>query len=165
MDTTDIDHLRHCVELARAARDRGDDPFGSILVGSNGSVLAARQNRVRSSEDRTAHPELALASWASRHLTAEQRSLATMYTSGEHCAMCAAAHVWAGIGRLVFILSGETIRDIGAGEGTAIDIGCREVVARSNVKVEIDGPCEELAPDALALFDESDRGERGTRGE
>ncbi|WP_168210540.1 tRNA-specific adenosine deaminase [Persicimonas caeni] len=74
---TDQDHLRRCIEVASEAVERGDDPFGSLLVVG----------------DVTAHPELALASSASRHLSAEERAQATMCTSGVHCAMSAPKHV------------------------------------------------------------------------
>ena len=36
----DRTHLRRCVELAREALDAGDDPFGSLLVGGAGNLLA-----------------------------------------------------------------------------------------------------------------------------
>lgn len=149
---TDQDHLRRCIDLAAEAVERGDDPFGSLLVGGDGAVLAERSNEVVTSGDVTAHPEIALASWASRHLSAEERAQATMYTSGEHCAMCAAAHVWAGIGRLVFVLSGEMIRQFGRPGAPSIDVGAREIVERSNVAVQVDGPCEALVEQAGALF-------------
>jgi tRNA(Arg) A34 adenosine deaminase TadA len=148
----DIRHLRRCIELATLARERGDDPFGSILVGPDGSVLAERMNEVHTNGDRTAHPELALASWASRHLTPEQRAGSTMYTNGEHCPMCATAQVWAGVGRLVFALSGHTIRALVGDRGTQIAIDSREVVDRSNVRVDVVGPCDELVESAAALF-------------
>ncbi|MEO6627495.1 MAG: nucleoside deaminase, partial [Aquihabitans sp.] len=96
MDATDLRHLRRCLGLALVARARGDEPFGSLLVGGDGTVLAERENAVHTTSDVTTHPELMLAAWASRSLTPEERSAATMYTSCEYCAMCAAAHHWAG---------------------------------------------------------------------
>ncbi len=149
----DKKHLRRCIDLASEAVERGDAPFGSLLVGADGTVLAERTNEVVTTADVTAHPELTLASWASRNLSEDERAAATMYTSGEHCAMCSAAHIWAGIGRLVFVLSGEHIRDLAGPDATTIDLGAREVVGRSNVDVQVDGPCEELADDAGELFD------------
>jgi tRNA(Arg) A34 adenosine deaminase TadA len=41
------------------------------------------------------------------NLTPSQRAEATVYTSGEHCPMCAAAHGWAGLGRIVYATSSE----------------------------------------------------------
>ncbi|KAL6903100.1 hypothetical protein GGI43DRAFT_382374 [Trichoderma evansii] len=55
--------------------------------------------------DATLHPELTLARWAQQNLTPEDRASATVYTSGEHCAMCAAAHAYVGLGRIVYITS------------------------------------------------------------
>lgn len=98
---TDEAHLRRCVELATQALENGDDPFGSVLVDAEGAVLAEALNREATDDDPTAHPELELARWAIRHLTPEQRATSTVYTSGEHCPMCAAAHGWAGLGRVV----------------------------------------------------------------
>ena len=36
---TDLEHLRRCVELAKISLEKGDEPFGSILVSSDGKVL------------------------------------------------------------------------------------------------------------------------------
>lgn len=155
MNATDIAHLRRCVELAGEARQKGNAPFGSILVSGAGEVLAERRNEVNTTGDQTAHPELALASWASRNLEPAERAAATMYTSGEHCTMCAAAHVWAGIGRLVFAFSSETIRELAEPGRTSVAIRAREVVERSNVEVVVEGPCAELADEAPVLFGRS----------
>lgn len=102
----DVVHLRRCVDLARQALDRGDDPFGSVLVDASGSTLAEAMNRESTDHDPTAHPEFALVKWAIAHLSAEQHAASTVYTSGEHCPMCAAAHGWAGLGRVVAAASG-----------------------------------------------------------
>jgi tRNA(Arg) A34 adenosine deaminase TadA len=104
-DAPDPAHLRRCIALAAEALDAGDDPFGSVLVGSDGHVLAEDRNRETSSADPTAHPEFALARWAAAHLSPAERAAATVYTSGEHCPMCAAAHAWVGLGRIVYAAS------------------------------------------------------------
>src|SRR3712207_8514694 len=57
------------------------------------------------SGDTTQHPEFAIARWAAEHLTPDERAAATVYTSGEHCPMCAAAHAWVGLGRIVYASS------------------------------------------------------------
>jgi tRNA(Arg) A34 adenosine deaminase TadA len=108
---SDLGHLRRCVELATDALEAGDDPFGSVLVAGDGTVLAEDRNRETSSGDPTAHPELALARWAAAHLPAGQRPDATVFTSGEHCPMCAAAHAWVGLGRIVYAHSAAQLID------------------------------------------------------
>jgi tRNA(Arg) A34 adenosine deaminase TadA len=100
----ELHHLRRCVELATEALDAGDEPFGSVLVAANGRALAEARNRVGSG-DPTRHPELELARWAAANLSAEERAASTVYTSGEHCPMCAAAHGWVGLGRIVYASS------------------------------------------------------------
>ena len=101
---TDLVHLRRCVELAREALDTGNDPFGSLLVDGDGAVRFEDRNRT-SSGDETRHPEFEIARWAAANLTVEQRASATVYTSGEHCTMCAAAHAWVGLGKIVYASS------------------------------------------------------------
>lgn len=104
-NSADAAFLERCVELAEAALVAGDDPFGSVLVSGDGTVLAEDHNHETTSSDPTAHPELALAQWAARNLPPAERAAATVYTSGEHCPMCAAAHGWVGLGRIVFAAS------------------------------------------------------------
>ena len=40
----------------------------------------------------------------------EERKASTMYTTGEHCPMCAAAHGWSAIGTLVYLASGKELK-------------------------------------------------------
>ncbi|MGW1598589.1 nucleoside deaminase [Streptomyces sp. NPDC002343] len=100
----ELRYLRRCVELAEEALEAGDQPFGSVLVAGDGTVLAEDRNRVAGG-DHTRHPEFELARWSAARMTPEERAAATVYTSGEHCPMCAAAHAWVGLGRIVYVLS------------------------------------------------------------
>lgn len=106
MEITDADrvHLERSVALAEQALDSGNSPFGSLLVAQDGTVLMEDHNR-DAQGDPTRHPEIAIAYWSITHLSAEDRQAATVYTSGEHCPMCAAAHAWAGLGRIVYASS------------------------------------------------------------
>ena len=97
-------HLRRCVDLAAEALAAGDEPFGSVLVDADGVERFADRNRVAGG-DHTRHPEFEIARWAANHLSPQERARATVYTSGEHCPMCAAAHAWVGLGRIVYASS------------------------------------------------------------
>ncbi|MBB3751770.1 tRNA(Arg) A34 adenosine deaminase TadA [Mycolicibacterium sp. BK634] len=108
LDDEDIRRLGRCVELARTALEAGDEPFGSILVDADGTVLFEDHNHVAGG-DATAHPELAIAQWSVSNLSPDRRAVATVYTSGEHCPMCAAAHAWVGLGRIVFAVAGSQL--------------------------------------------------------
>lgn len=148
----DLEYLRRCVGLARTASDGGDEPFGSLLVDESGTVLFDDHNRVKDG-DATRHPELAIARWAVEHLTPPQRAAATVYTSGEHCPMCSAAHAWVGLGRIVYAASAEQLSRWSAEWGTppapvaALPIG---VVAPG---LTVDGPAPELEDDMRALYE------------
>jgi hypothetical protein len=61
MNETDEQHLRRAIELAAQARAAGEQPFGSLLIGPEGDVLAEDHNTVLGDRDVTAHPELKLA--------------------------------------------------------------------------------------------------------
>ena len=76
-----------------------------MLVAGDGRVLAEERNRENSAGDATRHPEIDLARWAAAKMTAEERAAATVFTSGEHCPMCSAAHAWVGLGRIVYVSS------------------------------------------------------------
>ena len=105
----DLPHLRRCVELAAEAVDAGDFPFGSVLVAADGRALAEDRNRENTMGDATRHPEFELARWAAANMTAADRAAATVFTSGEHCPMCSAAHAWVGLGRIVYVSSSEQL--------------------------------------------------------
>ena len=105
---TVLRHLRRCVELAHAAYDGGDEPFGSVLVDADGEVLFEDHNRTQDG-DQTRHPEFEIARWAGTNVPPQERPACTVYTSGEHCPMCAAAHGWSGLGRIVYAVSTEQL--------------------------------------------------------
>lgn len=160
MDATDLDHLRRCVELAEAALDAGDEPFGSVLVGGDGRRLAEDHNHVASG-DRTRHPELFLARWAAENMSPEERARATVYTSGEHCPMCAAAHGWVGLGRIVYAASSaqlsQWLTEMGVPMPPVNTLAIRDVVPGAVV----DGPADALSSEIQDLhrrFHESTTG-------
>lgn len=140
----DLTHLRRCVELAAEAVAAGHQAFGSVLVAADGTVLAEARNE-EGGGDATRHPELELAQWAAHHLDAADRPHATLYTSGEHCPMCSAAHAWVGLGRIVFATSAEqTARwaaELGAAPSPVASLSIREVAPG----IPVAGPVEELA--------------------
>lgn len=151
LSEADLRHLRRCVELAAEALTTGDKPFGSVLVAADGTVLAEDRNRDVSAGDRTRHPEFELARWAAVHMTAEERAGATVYTSGEHCPMCAAAHGWVGLGRIVYATSSaqlaEWLGELGVPPGPVRPLPINEVVP----EVVVEGPVPELAEEVRAL--------------
>jgi tRNA(Arg) A34 adenosine deaminase TadA len=150
LSDTELQHLRRCVELAKKALEVGDEPFGSVLVSGDRTVLAEDHNHVATG-DGTRHPEFDLARWAGKNMTPEERARATVYTSGEHCPMCSAAHAWVGLGRIVYAVSsrqlGGWLRELGVAPGPVRPLPIQEVAP--NVIVE--GPVAELADEVREL--------------
>ena len=150
LSDTDFRHLRSCVDLAREALDDGDEPFGSILVSGAGEVLYADRNRVKDG-DQTRHPEFDIARWAGEHLPMDERGACTVYTSGEHCPMCSAAHAWVGLGRIVYAASTEQLvgwlREWGVAPGPVRPLAVQEVAPG----LTVDGPAPELEAEVRAL--------------
>jgi tRNA(Arg) A34 adenosine deaminase TadA len=109
--------LRRAIALAAEAREAGDPPFGSLLVGPDGSVLAEERNTSIADDDITAHPELKLARWAAQRLDPETAAATTMYTSCEPCGMCGGAIARSGLGRVVYALSTEQLDALKPGGG------------------------------------------------
>ncbi|GBG06938.1 tRNA-specific adenosine deaminase [Paenibacillus agaridevorans] len=146
----DLKHLRRSIELAAISLEKGDEPFGSVLVSAEGEVLAEDHNHVASG-DHTQHPEFALARWAASNLTPEERSKATVYTSGEHCPMCAAAHGWVGLGRIVYVCSSEQLvqwlSEMGVAPSRVRNLPIQDVIRDT----PIDGPVPELAEQVRQL--------------
>ncbi|SNS49828.1 nucleoside deaminase [Rhodococcoides kyotonense] len=136
-------HLRRAIALAVEAGERGNRPFGAVLVGADGTVLAEGRNEVASAGDVTAHAELVAIRAAS---TAEG---ATMYASGEPCPMCSAAMVWAGIARIVFGASEPEFSKLLEG-GPRFSLRCADVVAAADVSITVEGPVDES--EALVPF-------------
>jgi tRNA(Arg) A34 adenosine deaminase TadA len=108
MNDRDLEHLSRAVDLAEQALVAGEEPYGSVLAGADGTVLFEDHNRT-SGGDQTRHPEFEIARWAANHIPPAERAAATVYTSGEHCAMCSAAHGWVGLGRIVIAASSEQL--------------------------------------------------------
>ena len=134
--------MRMAIEEAR----RADFPFGAVIV-QGGRVLARGRNLGRSQDDPTAHGEMVairrcLTQHGSRPLKA-----ATLYTSGEPCAMCMGAILWSHMGRLVFAASVQQLT-------TRIDqimLSSAEVAARAPfAPISITGGV--LAEEAMRLF-------------
>jgi tRNA(Arg) A34 adenosine deaminase TadA len=135
----DTRHLRRAIELSLRARSAGDQPFGSLLVGASGDVLAEDVNTEITENDITAHPELKLARWAGANLTAEQAAGTTMYTSCEACAMCSGAIVYSGLGRVVYALSTPEIDELKGGSAPKAIRGTA-VLAKADRRIRVEGP-------------------------
>ncbi len=145
MNATDLHFLRLAIEVARRSRERGNHPFGAVLVGANGELLLEAENTVVTEHDLTGHAETNLVRMASRQFGRDFLAACTLFTSTEPCAMCAGAIYWSNIGRVVFGLSEAGLSTLTGDdpENLTMHLPCREVFARGCRPIEVIGPALE----------------------
>jgi tRNA(Arg) A34 adenosine deaminase TadA len=127
-------HIRRALTLAREAADRGDEPFGSVLVEADTLVAEAR-NAVVTENDVAEHPELTLARQAAAEF--DEPTDLVLYTSTEPCPMCAGGLYHAGVRAVVYATSAERL-----GELRDADMVCPSptVFERGSDPVVVAGP-------------------------
>lgn len=154
LDDRDAAHLRRALALAREAREEGNAPFGAVLVGGDGRLLAEAKNTATTEEDPTGHAETNLVRAASRTARASTLASSTLYSSAEPCAMCSGAIFWAGVGRVVYGLGADRIYGMFPpdGENPVIRLPCRDVLAAGTRSTEVVGPA--LEDEAKRVFED-----------
>lgn len=100
----DTEAMHRCIEIARLSVERGDHPFGSLIL-RDGSLLAEGFNSVMTELDTTAHAETVAMRDACRSVGALNLSGTTLYTSCEPCWICSCAIRELKIDRVVFALT------------------------------------------------------------
>lgn len=137
-------YLRRAIAVARQARERGNRPFGALLVDNeNGNILLEGENTQFTSADFTGHAETNLLREASQAFPPEVLSHCTIYASAEPCAMCAGAIFWSGVSRVVFALGSPRLYAL---EGNAPDqllARCEDILRSGRRQVDVTGPMME----------------------
>jgi len=147
----DLGHLRATLALAHQARAHANAPFGALLVDAQQQVLLAAENTAITTRDLTGHAELNLVRQAVQLYESERLTSATIYSSTEPCAMCAAAIHWSGIGRVVFALSAADYYTLVGPSPDHLHLSCREVFARTGRAITVVGPVAALDDEAKAV--------------
>lgn len=149
MEDHDERWLRRAIELARLAREHGNHPFGALVVGADGQVLAEAENTVETEQDCTGHAETNVIRLVSRRFSPEQLAGSTLYTSTEPCAMCSGAIYWSGVGRVVYALGAPTFYAFLGPSADELLVGCHELFSRASRPVAVRGPL--LEDEALVV--------------
>ena len=89
---------------------------------------------------------------SSNHLTPDERAASTVYTSGEHCPMCAAAHAWVGLGRIVYAASSAQISGWRAGWGLPPGPVAALPITVVAPGVPVEGPVDSLVDEVKDLI-------------
>jgi tRNA(Arg) A34 adenosine deaminase TadA len=102
--------MQRALDMRRLATERGDQPYGAVVV-RGGRIVGEGVSAVVTTPDPTAHAEIQAIRDAARRLRTRDLSGCEMYGTSRACPMCEAAAYWAAISRLWY---GESIADGGA---------------------------------------------------
>jgi len=141
MDENDLRFIRTAIDVARKAREKGNHPFGALLVDEQGRILLEAENTVVTEKDCTGHAETNLMRQASQKYDRDFLAKCTLYTSTEPCPMCSGAIFWGNVRRVVYGLSEEGLYEM-AGEGgeEILYLPCRELFGKGRKSIEVIGP-------------------------
>ena len=90
------------LEQARLAFAVGDVPIGAVVVGADGTIVAAGRNRRELDGDPTAHAEVIAIRAAAAALGERRLSGMTLAVTLEPCPMCAGAAWLSRVDRVIF---------------------------------------------------------------
>jgi tRNA(Arg) A34 adenosine deaminase TadA len=102
--------MERAFELRRRAIERGDQPYGAVVV-KGGHVVGEGVSAVVTDNDPTAHAEMQAIRAAARRLGTSDLTGCELYGTSRACPMCEAAAYWARIARMYY---GVPVSDAGA---------------------------------------------------
>ncbi|MCJ1381164.1 hypothetical protein MMC17_004273 [Xylographa soralifera] len=118
-------------------------PFAAVLLAPDNKTVLLSHFSISHVD----HAESCLARLASVHYTQPYLWTCTLVSTWEPCAMCTGTIYWANIGRVIYAASEEKLKaitGIGNAENFTMAIGCREVFARGQKDVYVEGPFSDL---------------------
>jgi guanine deaminase len=143
--------IEQAVDLALANADKGQLPFGALVV-RDGAVLATGVNTALRDHDPTAHGEVAAVRNACAALGVLHLAGAVVVSSCEPCAICHAVCSSAGVAKIVYAAPKEYVPDLGY---PAPDLG--------TLPVRMQAALRSLAPEQLEYVPSARAAEPFTR--
>jgi guanine deaminase len=101
--------MERAFDMRRLAIERGDEPYGAVVV-KDGRVVGEGVSSVVTGSDPTAHAELQAIRDAARRLRTRDLSGCELYGTSRACPMCEGGAFWARISRMFY---GAAITDAG----------------------------------------------------
>ena len=141
--TVDLGLLTRTFALASEARQMGGAPYGALVAGADGVIVAEQRNvSALPGRDPTQHAELVAVANAWKAIGDSGMNAATLYASTEPCTMCAGAAFWSGIGRVVYGMSHDRLLEFTGGnpQEAGYALPCREVLLHGYRPVVVVGP-------------------------
>ena len=130
------------IAWSHTARNRGNRPFGAVILASDGRLVAEAYCNISETGDCARHAETNAVRLATPATRREVLATITLYSSGERCVMCAGVIFWSGIRRVVFGIDAVSLR-VFRGEVAQqrdTELFCRDVFAASPYAIECISP-------------------------
>lgn len=93
--------MRHALDEAHHALDRGEVPIGAVVVAGD-QIIGRGHNLVETLSDATAHAEMQAITAAASFLGGKYLTRCELYVTVEPCAMCAGAIAWSQLSRVIY---------------------------------------------------------------
>lgn len=101
-------YMQECIKLAKIAKNRGDNPVGSIIV-KNGTIIGKGIEANKTQNDITKHAEIEAIRDACNYLGHRDLSNCTLYTTHEPCVMCSYAIRFSKIERIIYSIKASQL--------------------------------------------------------
>ena len=126
--------MKKAINEALTAREKGEDPFGAVLINENGEICCSSHSKCRELNDPTAHAEILVIRDYCQSNKQIYLNGFTIVCSGEPCVMCSGAIKWAKIESIIYSISQKYIQEISGGKNKPT---CNEIVNTGNKKIRI----------------------------
>lgn len=141
--------MQRAIEVARRAAADGEPPFGAIVVGSSGELIAALGDQVRRFRDLTRHAEIETVRMAVALRGPDLRGC-SLITTVEPCPMCFTAAWLARISRIVYGTTMSAVAAATQGAQRELMVPVEQMNASSGDPIEVIGGIDGHA--CLSLF-------------
>ena len=143
LSTTQIDAaLQMCLSLQISGANLHDKrPFAALLLGPDNTTVLLTHLSI----SHVQHAETELARLASVHYSQSYLWACTLVSTWEPCAMCSGTLYWSNIGRLLYAVREEKLKEltgVGNGENMTMSLSSRDVLSHGQKDIEVIGPVE-----------------------
>jgi tRNA(Arg) A34 adenosine deaminase TadA len=144
---SDEEHLRRAIVLGEAAAVHGNRPFGAVLVGADGAVLAEAENSTVTDDDIASHAEINAIRSVCRGGRQDALIGATSFTNFPPCPMCAGAMMRFGFARIVYAADWDAMKGVVPTQSAAFGADLEQMTRHAERPLRVIGPClGEVAP-------------------
>jgi tRNA(Arg) A34 adenosine deaminase TadA len=105
-------YLKRAYQISIEAVEKGNFPFGAVLVDKNGKIIMEQGNVEMTESKCTGHAETQLIEKASIKYSKDFLWDCTLFTTVEPCAMCSGAIYWGNVGKVVYGISEKELFSI-----------------------------------------------------